>query len=49
MPTLQLPGNLIECVKYADEDMYSNIPVLLITGCTLPVSSVESERSFSGL
>ena len=24
-PTLQLPGNLIECVKYADEDMYPNI------------------------
>jgi len=48
-PTLQLPGNLIECVKYADEDMYSNIRVLLIIGCTLPVSSAEAERSFSGL
>ncbi|CAH3121597.1 unnamed protein product [Pocillopora meandrina] len=44
-----LPGNLIECVKYADEDMYPNIRVLLIIGCTLPVSSAEAERSFSGL
>ena len=48
-PTLQLPGNLIECVKYADEDMYPNIRILLIIGCTLPVSSAEAERSFSGL
>ena len=48
-PTLQLPGNLIECVKYADEDMYPNIQILLIIGCTLPVSSAEAERSFSGL
>ena len=38
-PTLQLPVNLIECVKYADEDMYPNIRVLLIIGCTFPVSS----------
>ena len=29
--------------------MYSNIPVLLIIGCTLPVSSAKYERSFSGL
>ena len=48
-PTLHLPGNLIGCVKYADEDMYPNIRVLLIIGCTLPVSSAEAERSFSGL
>ena len=48
-PTLQLPGNLIECVKYADEDMWPNIRVLLIIGCTHPVSSAEAERSFSGL
>ena len=48
-PTLQLPGNLIECVKYADEDMYPNLRDLLIIGCTLPVSSAEAERSYSGL
>ena len=48
-PTLQLPGNIIECVKYAAEDMYPNIRVLLIIGCSLPVSSAEAERSFSGL
>ena len=29
--------------------MYSNIRVLFIIGCPLPVSSAESERSFSGL
>ena len=45
-PTLQLPGNLIECVKYADEDMYPNIRVSLIIGCTLLVSSAEAESSF---
>ena len=28
-PTIQLPGNLIECVKYADDDMYPNIQVLV--------------------
>ena len=39
----------MECVKYADEDMYPNIRVLLIIGCTLPISSAEAERSFSGL
>ena len=47
-PTLQLMGNLIACVKYADEDMYPNIRVLPIAGCTLPVSSAEAERSFCG-
>ena len=39
----------MECVKHADEDMYPNIRVLLIIGCTLPVSSAKAERSFSGL
>ena len=29
--------------------MYPNILVLLIIGCTFPVSSAEAERSFSGL
>ena len=47
--TVLLRGNLIKCVKYADEDMYPNISVLLIIGCTLPVSSAEAERSFSCL
>ena len=40
-PTLPLPGNLIEYVKYADVDMYPNIRVLLIIGCTHPVSSAD--------
>ena len=30
-------------------DKYPNIRVLLIIGCTLPVSSAEDGRSFSGL
>ena len=47
-PTLQLPGNLIECLKYADEDMHPNTRVLLIIGRTLLVSSAEAEHSFSG-
>ena len=29
--------------------MYPNIRVLHVIGCTLPVSSAEAERSFSGL
>ena len=29
--------------------MHPNIRVLLIIGCTLPVSSAEAERSISGL
>ena len=41
--------SLIECVKYADEDRYPNITVFLIFGSTLPVSSAETVRSFSGL
>ena len=37
--SLQLPGNLIECVKYADNDMYPKGRVLLIIGRTLPIDS----------
>ena len=48
-PTLQLPGNLIECVKFADEDMYLRHTSFAYhsIGCTFPVSSAEAERSFS--
>ena len=31
-----------------DAEVYLNIQVLLKIGCTLPVSSCEAERSFSG-
>ena len=48
-PTLQLPGNLIKCVNYVGENMSPNIRVLLIIGCTFPVSSAEAERSLSDL
>ena len=30
-------------MKYAEEDMYPNIRVLLGIGCTLPVSFAEAE------
>ena len=35
-------GKSYRVCKYADEDMYPNIRVLLIIGCTLPVSSAEA-------
>ena len=37
--------SLIKCEKSADEDKYPNIRVLLIIGCTLPVSSADFVRS----
>ena len=42
-----LPENIANCLKEADRDVYPSI--LLTIGCTLPVSSCEAERSFSGL
>ena len=44
-----LPENIASCLKEADRDVYPNISTLLTIGCTLPVSSCEAERSFSGL
>ena len=44
-----LPENIANCLKEADRDVYPNISTLLTIGCTLPVSSCEAERSFSGL
>ena len=38
-------GKSYRVVKYAEEDMYPNIRVLLGIGCTLPVSFAEAELS----
>lgn len=44
-----IPDNLASCRFAADEDVYPNISNLINVACTLPVSSCEAERSFSGL
>ena len=43
-PDLDLSTRFVSC----DADVYPNIVVLLKIGCTLPVSSCEAEKSFSG-
>ena len=50
-PTIQLPGNLIECVKYADEDMYPNIRAFILWLATNQVISQkqDSDERLSGL
>ena len=44
-----IPANLLEALKKCDSDVYPCIHRLLTTGCTLPVTSCEAERSFSAL
>ncbi|XP_060070932.1 52 kDa repressor of the inhibitor of the protein kinase-like [Ylistrum balloti] len=41
--------NLLDTYKIADGDIFPDIKTLLHIGCTLPVTSCEAERSFSGL
>ena len=43
-----IPEDLSTSFVSCDADVYPNILVLLKIGCTLPVSSCEAERSFSG-
>ena len=43
-----IPEDLSASFVSCDTDVYPNILVLLKIGCTLPVSSCETERSFSG-
>ena len=38
-------GKSYRVVKYAEEDMYPNIRVLLGIGCTIPVSFAKAELS----
>ena len=44
-----LPTDLHSSLQLTDSDVFPNIAVLLIIGCTLPITSAEAERSFSGL
>ena len=44
-----IPSNISDTLTLTDEDVFPNIRVLLIIGSTLPISSCEAERSFSGL
>ena len=41
-----IPDTMKYTLGYADEDCFSSIRILLILGCTLPVTSAEAERSF---
>ena len=41
--------NLLDTYRIADGDIFPDIKTLLHIGCTLPVTSCEAERSFSGL
>ncbi|XP_046574844.1 52 kDa repressor of the inhibitor of the protein kinase-like [Haliotis rubra] len=43
------PEGAIESLKSADEDVFPNIRQLLTIAVTLPVTSTEAERTFSGL
>ncbi|XP_071499270.1 52 kDa repressor of the inhibitor of the protein kinase-like [Diadema antillarum] len=49
MDKAQLPENLVDCLRHADEDFFPNIRMLIILGCTSPVTSCEAERSFLAL
>ena len=42
-----IPDTMKSTLGYADEDCFPNIRILLILGCTLPITSAEAERSFS--
>ena len=44
-----LPTDLHSSLQLTGSDVFPNIIVLLIIGCTLPITSAEAERSFSGL
>jgi hypothetical protein len=41
--------SLRDCLEQADVDVFPNIRTLMKIGCTLPVTSCETERSFSCL
>ncbi|XP_071491986.1 52 kDa repressor of the inhibitor of the protein kinase-like [Diadema antillarum] len=49
MDKAQLPENFVDCLRHADEDFFPNIRMLIILGCTSPVTSCEAERSLSAL
>ena len=43
----EISKTLLEALAACDKDSFPNIHFLLVTGCTLPISSAEAERSFS--
>jgi hypothetical protein len=43
------PNSLLGTFRITDGDIFRDIKTLLHIGCTLPVTSSEAERSFSGL
>ena len=47
--TVKLGESLIQCYAMTDEDLFPNIKLLLQLGCTSPIGSYETERSFSAL
>ena len=46
---LEIPSNISDTLISTDEDVFPIIRVLLIIGSTLPISSCEAERPFSGV
>ena len=42
-----IPDTMKSALGYANEDCFPNIRILLILGCTLPITSAEAEQSFS--
>ena len=44
---LMHPADLRGALKQCDKDSYPNLPTLLCIGCTLPVTTAESERANS--
>ena len=42
-----IPDNLLSSLSSCDKDTFPNIYQLLLTACTLPITSAEAERSFS--
>ena len=43
----EVPNNLLLALGVCDENAFPNIYRLLVVGCTLPITSAESERFFS--
>jgi hypothetical protein len=48
-PPTERPKTLAAAVKICDDTRFPNIFKLLQIACTLPVTSCESERSFSAM
>ena len=49
VPPNKRPNTFVEALKACDEDAFSNLYVLLVVACTLPVTTCETERCNSQL